>query len=251
MRSDRKSLTLLTSASLLAVMGTSLGMVHLFADPLVVTGDQASSPPPVSFLNDPLLGSSSLYPFRDAYGYSQNGFPKAHAVLTVSQAIIQQTRQDEAPGNDYFTADIRLYNDGGDAISCYNLYYDPLIPMPARLALYDSQKRYVCDLLERTQGSQKSIAARDWAEVPAFCYLGRLLGASLPYPSYKVIPPGDYYLQVIYLPRLIQTFLESSKSHAFDFSEHTELFRSNAVPITVVDQAAVKTPKPAAIPSNS
>jgi len=249
MHSNKKLLELLTGVALFAATNVCLGMAQVFAAPPAVTGDPKLGSPPASFMDDPLLKSDALYPFRDAYGYSQNGYPKAHAVLALSQTCIRQTRQDEATGNEYFTVDIRLYNDGGDAINCYNLYWDPLIPTPGRLALYDSQKRYACDLMESMGGSRKSIAARDWAEVPAFCYLGRLLGTSLPYPSYKVIPPGKYYLQVIYLPRLL-LFPSESNSSAFNYDEHTELFRSNAVPITVVDQSAVKTPK-SAVPSKS
>lgn len=250
MHFNRKLLSLLTGISLFGTVSACLGVVQALADPQSVVGGQRLVSPPASFLDDPLLKSDALYPFRDAYGYSQNGYPKAHAVLTLSQTRIRQIRQDEAPGNEYFTVDIRLYNNGGDAIRCYNLYWDPLIPMPGRLALYNPQKRYVCDLMESMGGSRKSIAARDWAEVPAFCYMGRLLSTSLPYPSYKVIPPGKYYLQVIYLPRLLM-FPSESNASAFNYDEHTELFRSNAVPITVVDQPSVKMLPKAPVPSKS
>ena len=161
MLSNKKSLTLLKGIALFAATNVCLGMAQAFAAPPTVAGDQKLGSPLASFLDDPLLKSDSLYPFRDAYAYAPDSYPKAHAVLALSQTCIRQTRQDEAPGNEYFTVDIRLYNDGGDAINCYNLYWDPLIPMPGRLALYDSQKRYVCDLMESMGGSRKSIAARD------------------------------------------------------------------------------------------
>jgi hypothetical protein len=51
-------------------------------------------------------------------------------------------------------------------------------------------------------------------------------------------------LQVIYLPRVV-SFPSESNSSAFSYDEHAELFRSNAVLITVVNPSAAKTPKPA------
>jgi hypothetical protein len=244
MKSNKKLPTLLKVIALFVAVNVCLGATQTFADPLTVTGDQKPRLPSASFLDDPLLGSTSLYPFRDAYGYIQNGYPKAHAVLIVPQTSIRQTRQDEASVKESFTVDIRLYNDSSDAMNCYNLYWDSLIPMPGRLALYDSQKRYVCDLLERLEGSQESITAHDWAEVPVSGYVGMLLGASLPYPSYKVIPPGKYYLQVIYFQRVVRPFSETNmRGDTPDPMSQSELFRSNAVPITVIDQSAVTTPR--------
>lgn len=242
MRSDRKSPALTTSISLFAAIGLCLGTVQVFAAPPTVTRNQKLSSPPTSFLDDPLLGPSSPYPFRDAYAYAPDGYPRNHAVLAVPQPSVRQVRRGAVPSNEIFAVDVCLYNDIGDTRSFYNLYWDPLIPMPGRLGLYDSQKRYVCDLLEKFGGSEKTIAASDWAEVPASGYVGKILYVSLPYPSYIVTPPGKYYLQVIYLPRLL-LFPSESNSSAFNYDEHTELFRSNAVPITVVDQPAVKAPK--------
>ncbi len=62
---------------------------------------------------------------------------------------------------------------------------------------------------------------------------------SLPYPSYKIVPAGIYYLQVIYHPYAVQSPSEAKYIHYDDYSE---LFRSNVVSITVVDQPAVKVP---------
>jgi hypothetical protein len=248
MRLDMKSLRLLLRVSFFAVSSVYLGAVQASADPLAVTGDQKPSLPPASFLGDPLLGSTSPYPFRDAYDYAPHGYPEFRAVLTVPQTHVRQVRQGVVSSAEIFAVDIRLCNDTGDVRSFYNLYWDPFIPMPGRLALYDSQKKYVCDLLERMGGSEETIATSDWASVPASAYIGKILYVSLPYPSYKVTPPGKYYLQVIYLQRVVRPPSETNlRADTPDPIGQSELFRSNAVPITVVNQSAAKMPKPSAV----
>jgi len=196
--------------------------------------DTADSLPGISPALNP---ASQLYPFRDSYAYIFYGMPEAHAVLTVPQTRLRQVRRGADPSGETFTVDIRLYNDTGEEHSYYNLYWNPFIPMPARLALYDSQKHYVCDLLERMGGSRTTVTPRFWADIPASGYAGMLLSASLPYPTYITLTPGQYYLQMIYLPRVVQS--PSAPEPIFD-SDHTELFRSNVVPITVLAPTPAK-----------
>ena len=227
-------------------MGLFLAVTQVSAAPLPTeqelrqSATAAGATVPLPGISPVLDPASQMYPFRDAYAYVPYGMPHAHAVLSVAQTQMRQVRRGQNPSGEQFTVDIRLYNDSGDFRNFYNLYWNPFIPEPGRLALYDSQKHYICDLLERMGGSQTTIGAGAWAGVPASGYVGMVLSVSLPYPTYITLPPGAYYLQVIYLPRVIQPF---SEANTFFYSDHTELFRSNVVPITVVEQPAVRPSK--------
>lgn len=174
------------------------------------------------------------YPFREAYPLAPFGSYFAHAVLSVTPMKLRQPTSGAIPGDGQFSVDIRLCNDSGEAGSFYNLTWKGLIPQPGHLALYDANKHHVCDLLGgNTAGSRKTIAAYDWSKVPGSGYTGVTLNISLPYLSDRVIPPGKYFLQAIYLARFIHPFSESKTSLFYD-DDSSELFRSNAVPITIV-----------------
>lgn len=177
--------------------------------------------------------SSEAYPFREAYSLAPVGSYFAHAVLSVTSMQLRQPTSGAIPADGQFSVDIRLCNDSPSAGSFYNLTWNGLIPQPGHLALYDANKHHVCDLLGgNTAGSRQTIASHDWSIVPGSGYTGVVLNISLPYLSDRVIPPGKYFLQVVYLARFIHPFSESKTSLFYD-SDNTELFRSNAVPITV------------------
>ncbi len=215
-----------------------LAMIQALAVPASGPIGQKPSSPTEVLPGDALIGSDRVYPFRDAYTLVPYGHPMVHALLSVAQTRMRQVRQGGNPsGEELFAVDIRLYNDDGDQRSFYNVDWDRLIPLPGCLALYDAHKHYVCDLLDNSMGgSAAPVGAGAWFGIPAEGYMGKTVYASLPYPSYKVVPAGTYYLQVIYHSSVIQP---PSKAKNIHYGDYTELFRSNVVTITVVDQPPV------------
>ena len=230
-------------ASLLApfaILGLCLAVTPALAVPVPVPAKQKPYLPAPALPGNALLGSARTYPYRDEYAFVSYGAPMNHALLSVAQTRLYQARMGSAPSEGIFEMDIRLYNDSGDQRSCYNVDWDRLLPLAGCLALYDAQKHYVCDLEDNSGGgSSTGVSANDWLAVPASGYIGKTVSVSLPYPSYKVIPTGNYYLQVIYHQFAVQP--PSEAKHIYR-NDRTELFRSNVVPIMVVDQPAVKLP---------
>src|SRR5690242_11832207 len=85
------------------------------------------------------FATSPAFAFRDAYPLDSDG-RHGHALLIVSQAGDLRHRP--------FTADIRFFNDW-QSERFYNASWDGWLPtLPGELALYDSHKRYVGDLLD-------------------------------------------------------------------------------------------------------
>lgn len=232
-------------SALFALVGICLAVTSALAAPATVPTEQKPSPLVPTLPGDALVGSDRGYPFRDAYAFAPDGYPRYHAVLSVAQTRLRQVQMGTAPSEEEAAMDIRLYNDSGDRHSFYNVDWNRLIPLPGCLALYDANKHYVCDLLEAGPGSRASIGEWNWLAIPAAGYMGKTVYASLPYPSYKIVPAGIYYLQVIYHPCAVQSPSEAKYIHYDDYSE---LFRSNVVLITVVDQPSAKPPKRAQKP---
>ena len=211
-----------------------LAAAQAFAAPLPRNAAQKPNLPMPALSSTSVLSLKlpPVYPFRDAYEFVPYNMPLAHAVLSITPTRVRQVRVGDNPSAEDFTVDIRLYNDSGDSHSFYNLYWNPFIPMPGRLALYDAQKNYLCDLLESMGGSRSTNISRAWANIPASSYVGKILYRSLPYPTYFV-PPGTYYLQMIYLPCFALSPAEAAK---ISDQNNSEVFRSNAVQITVLPQ---------------
>ena len=140
-----------------------------------------------------------------------------------------------------FDIDIRFYNNGGGEYF-YNPFFNRLIPLPAQLAIFDSEKKYLGDLIAWQGGSQVGVSASCWTSIPSGGYVGIRLRSftagyipSLPPP--RKFGAGDYYLQMIYykvftLANPARTADE--KGAVADFYrnfDRTELFRSDIVQI--------------------
>ena len=150
----------------------------------------------------------------------------------------------EIPLGAKFEVDIRFSNTaGGDDF--YNPFLCELVPLPAKLAVYDSQKKYRGDLLERIAGSRKTVSTNDWTYIPGNGYVGctkRVTAGRFRNPLYGKLPPGTYYLQMIYLKRFIT--LNPARTDRggkvdqkqFDTPQaREELFRSNMIEIKFTD----------------
>lgn len=137
-----------------------------------------------------------------------------------------------------FTVDIRFFNSGcGDDF--YNTFFNPLIPFPAQLAIYDGDKKYLGDLLAWEKFSQISVTASNWTSIASDSYVGSILGpftaGNFPPNGPGKIPAGDYYIQMIYNKTYIvanpamTTDEKTALANFYTNFDRSELFRSNVV----------------------
>ena len=147
-----------------------------------------------------------------------------------------------------FSVDIRFLN-GSSGSHFYNPFFQGLVPLPARLAIYNADHKYVGDLLFWEGGSRKTITTDDWNFVPGGCYVGCWREFTAGYISDTAhgaqshqLPLGEYYLQMIYFkafvatnPALVLTnppMDENEKlAQFYQTFDRSELFRSNVVTI--------------------
>ena len=156
-----------------------------------------------------------------------------------------------------FSIDIRFTNECGGGYF-YNLFFDPRIRPPAKLAIYNSKKEYIGDILGgmRSLGCRRTIS-EDWIPLP-YCYVGTHLIFKAGYvpgtayaSNYNLLPPGEYYLQMIYYESFVSplhVMLRNPKKYKKDiiqkyykdFIKKKELFSSNAVKIVFTKQTMRK-----------
>ncbi len=161
-----------------------------------------------------------------------SGSSRGHCILEVAETTVESAKP--------LTLEVRFFNTSGGQ-NFYNPFFNSLVPLPAQLVLYDTDKKCLGDLLiDRQNGSHRRVSAFDWTYIPSLCNVGS---------SLKVIlqghPPGDYYLQLVYCkaflaqePTVTTTHDEKElQDRENEFSkhfDHAELFRSNVVKITII-----------------
>jgi len=92
--------------------------------------------------------------------------------------------------------DVKFFNNsGGDYF--YNPFFDRLIPLPAQLAIYDNDKKYLGGSYRFEGGSQKEWLEQMIGLAFSLCYVGATLNANISNSA-----PGDYYVQVIFYKSL-------------------------------------------------
>ncbi|MCK9589877.1 MAG: hypothetical protein M0Q93_11035 [Terrimicrobiaceae bacterium] len=134
----------------------------------------------------------------------------------------------------------RFYNTSGNGFY-YNPFFESLFPLPAQLAVYDTNKKFVCDLLEFKMGSRCLPSASVWTHIPNKCYVGKDFSLGI-----QELPPGEYYLQMIFIVAFVSSnpqHQENSSAQSVEFwvkafmrsLDRRELFRSNIVKFTVTE----------------
>jgi hypothetical protein len=112
----------------------------------------------------------------------------------------------EVRAGDSMTVEVRFENHGCQQ-QFFNPFFQSLIPMPARLAVFDSERRYVGDLLWFSGGSQRSLSREDWVTIPHRGSIGcvvvvRFVDASkYPLSGLRKMSSGRYCLQMIFHSR--------------------------------------------------
>jgi hypothetical protein len=172
-------------------------------------------------------------PFKEAYSLEHSVGPEGSAILTLANTKLKVGEK--------FMVDIR-FEDGGVGGSVFNPFFNPLLPAPAALVMYNAKKEFVGNYLAPTSGSRSTPGSADYPFLPGNdCYVGVKLtfwaGHGTGFEG-KSMPPGKYYLQVVFY-RAFVTFNPTTRPaktlgdirHFYDGFDRGELFRSNIVEI--------------------
>lgn len=137
-----------------------------------------------------------------------------------------------------------FYNTGA-AYRVYNCFFNRLIPLPGQLAIYDSNKEYVGDLIRFEGGSQRRVEDDDWLLLYGGSHVGANIGFRAGYvPQTKywnmenLLPAGRYFIQLI----LYKAFLSPNpyrligeKLDFYKTFDRSEVIRSNVIEVEMVD----------------
>jgi hypothetical protein len=165
----------------------------------------------------------------------ESGSYRGHAELKVVDSVLKRGQP--------FTTQITFHNTGGGAYF-FNPFFNTLIDLPAQLAIFDSRKEYIGDLLHWVGGSRRSTGPNDWTFI-----WGGFVGTSfertagyVPGTKYDSVrnplPPGTYYIQMIYHGVFLHPHQELKHKQEIDdwkTFDKKELFRSNVIKIDLVD----------------
>jgi hypothetical protein len=181
--------------------------------------------------------AQTVFPFREETRLSLTNGEAGYTKLTLKEA---QLRRGELASVDY-----TFYNTSG-SYWVYNWNFVRLVPLPGQLAIYDSDKKYIGDLIQWEGGSQKAVADRDWL----FLYDGSHVGTAIafragyvPMTKYgsmnSLLPAGQYFIQLI----LYKAFLSdnpsriegNNKPNFYKMFDRSEAIRSNVVALEVFD----------------
>lgn len=177
-----------------------------------------------------LLATDGLFaealPFREQYSL-RDGDLRGRAELMMYNTTVAE--------DGWLVMDVRYHN-LGRGCKLFNPFFNPLLPYPAKCAVFDAEKKFVKDLiLRRDHVSRRWPHENDWAYLPG---KGGYIGKEMMYPVQ--LKPGTYYVQFVYL-RLFVTERRANRETdddvwTFARTEQGELCRSNAVKIEVVDR---------------
>jgi len=127
----------------------------------------------------------------------------------------------------------------------YNWQFNSLKPLPGELAIYDSSKRYLGNLIAFAGGSRAGISDDDWTFFYGETFVGRPLSFSaglIPNTKYdstgNPLPSGGYYIQLIMYKAFVSPNpfrLLGEKLDFYKTFDRTELCRSNVLKIQLVD----------------
>lgn len=120
----------------------------------------------------------------------------------------------------------------------FNPYFASLTVQPAELSLFDSNKRYLGNVLDRHYGSFRGPGPNDWVNIGT----GGFVGTKLEFPA-GILPdgklrdglsPGKYYIQMIFNQCFVSvpptdplTFARSGVGDWLAANRKRDIFRSN------------------------
>lgn len=173
------------------------------------------------------------FPYHDELRYDANG-ETGRVQIVIENATL---RRGEAA-----TVDFTFFNTNG-SYWVYNWRFMRLIPLPGQLAIYDSEKHYIGDLIKWERGSRKGVGDDDWLFLVGPCHFGEPIGFRVGYvPLTKygternLLPPGNYFIQLILYKAFFSinpsTIIGDNKPKWYDTAEAA---RSNVLSIQIVD----------------
>lgn len=181
--------------------------------------------------NLPAQAKKNDYPFKEKYSFDGSDCDL--------EAEIEPDNSNIKAGKKFsvkYTINVSVY------CPLYNPFFNPLIPPPGQLAIYDENKKYVMNLMNRMGGSRRSPSRGDWV----FMYGGFIgskrsfvAGDSFFGRSTNLLREGTYYLQMIFYRSFYSTpwediLPEQDVSYFYKTYDTSEFFRSNAVKINIV-----------------
>ncbi len=166
-------------------------------------------------------------------------------------ATISADRESVALGEP-FSVDIRFLNSGGGE-EFYNPFLGVQTPLPATLAIFSPDHKYLGNLIERDEAPRNALRAEDWTFVPSLCYVGRVERLTAGYipataeSASRTLPPGEYYVQAIYFKGFLAQNPAKLERRPYEDDEkllrrfekefdRAELFRSNVVEVRFTAQ---------------
>lgn len=185
--------------------------------------------------------------FRDAYSLNYTGVIKGSAELVASPTRLKAGEEVE----------LRLtYVNEGMGHWFFNPFFSNFVPHPAMIAVFDSDKRYVGSGLTEDLGSKTTVGSQNWAYLPtegtAVGTTFRVRAGRLPGVD-ETLPPGKYYLQVIFFNSFIGLSRHANRHNigpqdgqlVVETFDRDELFRSNIVEVELLAASSAPTSAPA------
>jgi hypothetical protein len=182
-------------------------------------------------------GSSGIIAFTFIEKHDlDSGAIQGHVTLSVENPVIK--------AEDSLSTKVCLVNTG-KPWDFYNPCFTPRMPPPGQIALYDSNHKYLCEIIPFVSYSFIGESWDDWMFLPGGgCSFEFPMNLRLTYYR-RPLPPGDYYLQFVYYKAFIaldppwretDPDVRAKQARLKDFETHfdrSELFRSNPVKITI------------------
>src|SRR5262249_53328477 len=158
--------------------------------------------------------------FREQSEFA-NGSDRGKVVLKLEDRALSRSGSYRAEYTFYVT---------NSSYSVFNWQFNPLLPLPGQLALYNEKKEYVGDLLHWQGGSQRVVTDADWT----FLYGGSDVGHTLSVRLSAIeqsLPAGKFSIQLILYRAFLMPCPCSDGRQPIEFYKNfdkTELCRSNA-----------------------
>jgi hypothetical protein len=118
--------------------------------------------------------------------------------------------------------------------------------LPGQLAIYNSRKEYIRDLIQYERVSQRSVGDEDWVFLYGGSHIGTEIGFRAGYPPEakyagmsEILPSGQYYIQLILYKAFFSTNPNHLSGERVDFHksfDRSEALRSNLIKIELVDE---------------
>lgn len=185
-------------------------------------------------------------PFREQYDFKWESIPLDHLRLDLTASIESKAplvHQGEGVTLRYTLTALRGAGD------IFNPFLIAGTRQPAILAIFDSSRTFLGDLLVRRRESYIGVSPSLWFQIIADRFIGRTLGFTAGIietrPEYDGIlvdgkkmylPPGRYYVQLIFTKELVRPRPDKTTEN-YDQWFNTldwEAFRSNIVEIDII-----------------